>query len=269
MKILQEHLNNIANTLSSYYELTSISTHNGNTGTVREYITKHFLNINLPSSVGYSGGELFDSNDTRSGQVDIAVYQSNLPKLNIGEGINLLPVDSVLAVIECKSSLTTGDMEASSNQLKIALDSCKKIKSLQRLNAVGIGKSYFEEKGVGEIVSSGDVIEGNLTAHKKTPYMIFAFKGPSKSTLEQKLWEYQSLNNLTLDDMPEIITVLDKGYYLVKNNGWLLQKVPGNIHWSSPEEDKSTLIGMYTYLMKIIEANGMSKDLFPLTQYLR
>ncbi|OOE47366.1 DUF6602 domain-containing protein [Salinivibrio kushneri] len=269
MKILQEHLNNIANTLSAQHQATSISKHGGNTGTAREYIIKNFLNLNLPSSVSYSGGELFDSNDDRSGQIDIAIFQNDLPKLHIEENINLLPVDSALAVIECKSSLTTGDMETSNNQLKIALDSCKKVKSLQRLNTVGIGKSYFKEKGISEVVNSGDLFDGNLTAHIKTPYMIFTFEGPDKSLLQKKLFEYQTKNDISLDDMPEVITVLDKGYYLVKNNGWLIQQVPGNVHWSSPQQDRSTLIGMYMYLMKIIEANGMSKDLFPLIDYLR
>ena len=255
MKKLRKHLDNLCETLSKYYDLTSISSHSGNIGFSRELISKHFLSINLPSSVVFSGGEIFDSDDNISGQIDLIIYPRSAPSLNIAEGINLIPVDAVLAVIECKSNLTTGSMEEGSSHLKLSLDACKKVKLLKRINHIGAGVP-------------GEIVEGNLTAHTNTPYMIFAFDGPEEKTLREKLYDYQKVNNLSLEMMPEVITVLSKGYYLVQNNGWYIRKVSENVHWSKPSEDGMTLVGMYMYLMKIIESHGMSNKALPMTKYL-
>ena len=76
-------------------------------------------------------------------------------------------------------------------------------------------------------------------------------------------------NNIDLDDMPDVITILDRGYYLVKNNGFLIRKVPGHVHYSRGESENSALLGFYIYLVKIAESQKLSKNFFPLGEYLK
>ncbi|WP_434340209.1 DUF6602 domain-containing protein [Motilimonas cestriensis] len=272
MKLIQKHLNNIVETLNSYYGLTSISGHSGNLGTSRELIIKHFLESNLPSSLDFTSGEVFDSSDERSGQLDIIIHNSTSMKLNLASNIDLLPVDNVIATIECKSNLQTGSMLSTGrNALKTSLDACVRLKALNRINPIGIDKQYCSDKGFPE--NMADLLfdkSGFTSSLASTPYMIIAFKGPSEKKLRECLWQYMKLNNVPLDSMPNVITILDKGYYLVKNDGFYIPHVKdGNVHWSTVEDKKSSLLGCYMYLMKLSEATRFSHNFFPVSSYLR
>ncbi|WP_163576442.1 DUF6602 domain-containing protein [Halomonas faecis] len=272
MKIIQKHLNNIQSTLKSYYDLTSISGHSGNLGTSRELIIKHFLESNLPSFLDFTSGEVFDSSDNRSGQLDIIIHAASSMKLNIASNIDLLPVDNVLAVIECKSKLQTGSMlDGGKSALKMSLDACVKLKRLDRINPIGMDKQYLAYNKLPE--NTPDILfekSGLNPTQRLTPYMITAFKGPSEEKLRSCLWEYMKHNQLSIDLMPNVITVLDKGFYLVKNDGFYIPYVKdGNVHWSTMKEKSNTLLGCYMYLMKLSEAMRFSHNFFPVSEYLK
>ena len=260
MKLIQKHLNNICSSLNEYYNLSSISNHSGNIGFSRELITKHFLCSNLPSNLDFTSGEIFDSDDERSGQIDIIIHPKSSIKLNIATGIDLVPIDSVLAAIECKSSLKAP-------QLKLALDSCVRVKRMNRINPIGIDDGYLTKNNIPKLATDLLEITGMLSAQNKTPYMIFSFKGPTEKTLRNNLLKYMENNNVSLDCMPNLITILDRNYYLVKNDGFFIKKIPGNIHWSAPPQ-QSTLLGMYMYLIKLAEAQSLSENFFPVHKYL-
>ena len=269
MKLLQQHIHNISESMSSRLQIASIASHSGNIGTARELVVKDLLKDNLPSNIEISTGEAFDSNDKKSGQLDIIVHSTNIPKLTIQDNIKILPIDGIICAIECKSNLTTGSMAEGSSHLKLALDSCVKLKSLKRINPVGIGNDYLRDKGLINHVTTHDLIDGMALALHKTPFMIFAIDGPSPETLREKLFEYQQKNDIDLESMPDVITVLSKKYYLTKNNGWLSPKVPGNVHWSHGASPKSTILGMYLYLSKLIESELFRHKFFPITDYIR
>lgn len=272
MKLIQAHLNNIQSTLGSYFDLTSISGHSGNLGTARELIVKHFLEANLPSSLDFTSGEVFDSADNRSGQLDIVIHTSNSMKLNLASNIDLLPVDNVISVIDCKSNLQTGSMSSSGrNALKTSLDACVKLKKLNRINPIGIDKQYCVDKNMPENLAELLFKDSGLASSlPSTPYMIIAFKGPSEEKLRDCLWKYMQENSITLDQMPNVITVLDKNYYLVKNDGFYIPFVKeGGVHWSAIKDKKSTLLGCYMYLVKLSEATRLSHNYFPISEYLK
>lgn len=270
MKVIQKHLNNINSTLNEFYKLTSISNHSGSLGTARELIIKYFLESNLPSSIDFTSGEVFDSKDNRSGQLDIIIHKSTSMKLNIANGIDLLPVDNVVATVECKSDLKAGSMKKNGRSpLKLALDACVKVKQLERINPLGIDSGYLKNNKMPDNMPLILLEQtGLLSTVDKTPYMIVAFKGPTEKKLREALWEYMVENSIDLDLMPNVITVLNQGYYLVKNDGFFMKKVKGGVHWSSPSEGNSTLIGMYMYLMKLSEATSLSNNYFPVKEYM-
>lgn len=273
MKLIQQHLKNIESTLASYYDLTSISGHSGNLGVSRELVIKHFLSNNLSSNLDFTSGEIFDSSDNLSGQLDIIIHQASTMKLNIAHEIDLVPVDCVKAIIECKSNLQTGSMKKPGrSSLKSALDSCVRVKKLNRINPVGIDKQYLKNNKMPENMPKLLFDKTGLTSTlNDTPYLILAFKGPTENKLRECLYKYMNENSVSLEKMPNMITVLgSKGYSLVQNDGFYMRKVEKsrNVHWSRLTDGGSSLVGMYMYLMKLSEAGELSQNLFPMKEYI-
>lgn len=251
MRILIEHLKNVAITLRKHGEQCGIAEHGDNSGRAREGLTRLFLQKHLPESVSFLTGELFDQRDSRSGQIDVIVHPFGSPRLNLISDINLVFADAALAAIEVKSNLTTAKL-GSPSHLKAALDSCVKIKSLTRSVSIQLVKSC-----------------GGITL-SKIPVLIFAFEGPTADTLRAKLGEYQSAAAIPLDLMPDLITVLSRDYYLVQNNGWLIDPVTEEgVLWSQNSQPEAVLLGMYSYLTFIIEAYSTMPRLTPFSEYLR
>lgn len=246
MRLIVEHLRNVASTLREYAVQAGLANHGDNIGGAREGIAQFFLSQNLPGSVDFVTGEIFDANDERSGQVDLIIYPKTSPRLNLHGVINLVLSDSVIAAIEAKSSLTTANLGTSCH-LWSALESCIAVKRLRRLHP----------------------ISGNVDL-PTTPFLIFAFNGPTKETLEAKLHEYRLHNNIAMELMPDMITVLSRDYYLVQNNGWHFPRVDNpRVFYSSNTEPEATLTGMYSYLTKLIEASQQLPRPTPFSEYLR
>lgn len=269
MKLIQKHLKHYETSLASNFTLSSITTHGSSKGSAREIVIKDFLNTNLPSNLDITSGQIFDSKDNISSQVDIIIYSKHSLKLNFGKEQDMVPIDSTLALIECKSSLKTGSMTDGNINLKTTLDACVKSKGLIRINPIGIDDGYLTQGNIPDVLRQ--LVEketGMCATMKKTPFLIFAFDGPKESALRESLYEYMMEYNVGLDDMPDLITVLNKGYYLVKNNGFLIRKAPRNVHYSAGVKESGALLGFYLYLVKIAESQKLSKNFFPLQQYL-
>ena len=115
MKLLLEHLKNNKEALLTYSDVISIAKHAVNLGTARESLIANFLKQNLPEYISYHTGEVFDSVDNRSGQIDIVLHPITAPKINLYNAINIFPSESVLAAIEIKSNLTTGKKSGAQN----------------------------------------------------------------------------------------------------------------------------------------------------------
>ena len=72
--------------------------------------------------------------------------------------------------------------------------------------------------------------------------------------LLKKLNEYSNIVQVEKDEYwPEVITVIDRGYHIIKDNGWFKAPTKGyyTLHNNDPSE---CLLGLYTYLTLIIEA---------------
>lgn len=269
MKYIQEHLRNCVASLRSAFDVSSLTSHGASKGTAREVVVTDFLISNLPSNLDFTVGSIFDSNNSSSGQIDIIIYSKHSLKLSFGKGMDMVPVDSVLALVECKSSLNTGSMVTGSSHLKTALDSCLKAKSLVRINPVGMDEGYLKQQNLPfQSIELLEQTTGMCATLNKTPFLIFSFNGPEEGTLRDSLYGYMRGNGVDLDDMPDVITVLDKGYYLVKNNGFLIRKIPGDVRYSVGNKENGALAGFYLYLMKVAESQRLSKNFFPMEKYI-
>lgn len=244
MKLLLEHLRNNRDALLKYSDVISSAKHSVNLGSARESLIANFLKQNLPEFVSYHTGEVFDRDDKRSGQIDIVLHPITSPKINLHNAISIFPAESVLAALEIKSTLTSG---SKSGSLQEALVSCKKLKELS-------------------IQSSHQCEESFIVDQTTVPFVLFAFKGPKISTLKNHLNK-----NTNPRELPDLIVVLDKGYYLVKHKNWhnAVGKMEDKYRVSDNQE--TVLLGIFEYILGIIEvwSANPKKHSMPIEAYTK
>lgn len=105
-------------------DVTSQIQHQGEKGSSREEILLKYLRNYIPSKYQMNNGVLIDANGTQSRQQDLVIYDSfNSPLLINMDSTKMIPIESVYATIEVKSTLN-----------KIELNKCvKNIKSVKDL----------------------------------------------------------------------------------------------------------------------------------------
>ena len=113
------------------------SGHSLHKGTPREAFIKQFLQSHLPETVSIGTGEIIDCQSLpgqQRNQFDIVIYKKNYPKLDFGGGISGFLIESVIATIEVKSTLTSTELE---NAIKAAKNSKTFIKSVTNTFSTG------------------------------------------------------------------------------------------------------------------------------------
>lgn len=109
-------------------DLSSIIKHPGENGRAREQILTNFLRKILPSKYAVDTGFVIDAVGGISNQIDIIIYRSDYHSvLDVGN-IKYFMVESVVAVIENKASISNV------KSLNQAFDNIKSVKSLDRSN---------------------------------------------------------------------------------------------------------------------------------------
>jgi len=111
-KTFDQLLENAEEQLWLGFRRSEAKTHRGERGASRETALARFLESQLPARFGVTSGEGVDSGERRTGQLDVVIYDRNLtaPLLAEDPG-DLLPAESLLAVIEVKSTLTKAELE--------------------------------------------------------------------------------------------------------------------------------------------------------------
>lgn len=143
--------------------------HSSTVGSAREFLIKRVLRTFLPPIIHIASGKLFDANGNTSRQVDIVVFDSRFPVLEVASGVGLYPIEGVIATIEVKSTLSSkrSVREALENQ-KAVLDLTPytkakegaagfsgRIRQLQ--NETGLGKDEAQRRAVFEWMPAGYV----------------------------------------------------------------------------------------------------------------
>jgi len=87
-----------------------------------------------------------------------------------------------------------------------------------------------------------------------TPCFLVAYKGPTRETILKKLEEYSTVHKISKHEYwPEVITVIDRGYNIVKDDGWFKAPTDG-VYTLHNDYSDECLAGMFTYLTQIVEA---------------
>ena len=233
-RILSQHFEQSLERLKTFSQHARLAEHSDNLGLAREGFIKTFLEENLPSLIDFRSGEILDQNDKRSGQIDIILQSALSPRIHLFGDVQVALADFVLGVIEVKSTLTTAAVDNASH-LKSALDTFRNVKALKRDHKI-----------------TGTRSETTIEL-PNTPCFLFAYTGPTMDTLLTKLGEYGAHNNLTPQEYwPEVIVVLDREYYITRNDDWLFHKKNEDIYLT--HEGKECLVGLFVYICQIIEA---------------
>lgn len=109
-----------------FEEITSEIEHRPTKGDFREDIVKEFLNQYLPENFGITKGVVIDVEGNESKQQDILIYdKSTTPKFLTSETETVLPIESVIAIVEVKSNLNK-------NELNKSLDNIKSVRQMSK-----------------------------------------------------------------------------------------------------------------------------------------
>ena len=238
--------------LSKHFEIVNNGTVKGN---IREGVVHEFLQKNLPTVVDYLTGEIIDCKGARSGQIDIILQSISDPRIQLYKDQHIALCDAVLAVIEVKSTLTTGAPNGESSLVQ-ALNTFKKVKSLYRTVKI---KS----------------ITGDNQDKETIPCILFAYTGPPVETLANALKTYATQYEYKEEEcdrfLPDVIVVLDKGYYAYKEDGWIFERteeiVKGKLLPNKKTEE--TLIGMFVYLCNVIQSWNKNRQYSNYVDYLK
>lgn len=243
-KIILDHLRESRELLIAYGKAVGIANHGVNIGNAREALISNFLSHNLPPSISYCTGEIFDCEKGRSGQIDILLTPNTSPRLFMHGAIHLIPVDTVFAAIEVKSNLTTGKK----SQLSKALINCYKTKELVIANE-----------------------SRHCSPFPSAPFIIFSFSGSSSKKVLENIEQSLSNNSKCLKHAPDIIIVLDKGYYLVKTDGWKYSGATVGSIYKVFTNKEQVLLGFFELLMKLVETLSMNPKTFclPIDRYTK
>ncbi|HCM9719629.1 DUF6602 domain-containing protein [Enterobacter hormaechei] len=114
--MLRAHFNNMEKILSAQGASVAITGHSLHKGTPREEFISKFLKDHLPSNISIGTGEIIDHQskpgDQRN-QYDIVLYRNEYPKISFSETISAFLIESVVATLEIKSTLTYEELKKS------------------------------------------------------------------------------------------------------------------------------------------------------------
>lgn len=136
-----EHFSNVRKALISLYENSKSASHGVVQGALREGFVQTVLRGHLGDALAWSSGQIVTAapENWQSGQLDLIIHRGDSPQIHLHDGfIRLIPSSAAIAVIEVKSNLTTGSMQAGkSSALLHALDSlCDAIRARADLHPI-------------------------------------------------------------------------------------------------------------------------------------
>jgi hypothetical protein len=236
--ILNEYFRRTAESLLAKYRQTSVAGASANLGSAREILLRGFLGQVVPPHLKVESGEIWDSVGGETGQIDVVLSRSDVPRLPIGDpnGISAFIAEGVYAAIEVKSNLSTEEFEGSLGKLR-------RVASLKVLPSV--------------VLSAGPPpLDRPIRA-------VFGFEGATFATLAHVL---EAPGNLGIADL---ICVLNRGTWvrmgLAKLTGFLIAPDATDDLYA-PFDGKALGLAMFYYCLTLGATAFVGRNL-PLGSY--
>ena len=159
---------------------TAFASHRPSLGTNREEIVADFLRNHLPHRYGVGSGLVFNKEGLFSNQADVVLYDALFSRPFYSTSPNsLFPVESVLGLIEVKSSMPPADIRDS-------ISKCSRFKKLAR--------QFSDRVGTPRLADS--------------LFVIWAFDSPSAETFKANYTE--ALSGFPVSEHPDFVVVPSK-----------------------------------------------------------
>jgi hypothetical protein len=171
--------------------------HAGVKGRIREILVRDLFRPLLPYVLGLATGHIVTSENHQSPEQDVVIFDRRiLPPVLFEESLGLLPIESVLATVEVKTTLTA-------TELKDADDKAQRIRTYPYLHGI-------RDDETGELVSHR--VEHVIPC-------IFALGTDLAVTGKTELQRYQELRP-SGDPPIRTICVSGRGYWFFHNAQW-------------------------------------------------
>lgn len=204
--------------------------HNGVKGSAREDLLKDYLRDLLPNKYSISSGIIIDFNQNQSKQQDFIIHDAfNCPSFFKTDSNTILPIESIYATIEIKSTLNY-------DTLKQSVENIESVRKLHKLpNRNIISNDYNEQYPLG---------------------FVFAYSSDySLEQIQMKLFEL----NKSVDGRHQIsiVCVLDKGliFNVYKDNLTNFTIIPTNdtVLARSDSDIENSLYSFYLLMLQYLD----------------
>lgn len=236
----------------SLEEIRASYKHRGDRGSKSEAIFREFLMEYLPPENRVGEGEVIDTNENISTQLDVVITNEYHPYINDLKEPGLFIIEGVACAGEVKTNLN-------SNDISTLIQSCIKYKSLTPLM----------QKGATIFGNKSDI--HRFVEHR--PYFIFAYQSQlTIETIHSKLKNYYSTNNIPVEHQIDGVFCLDRGSIINFGDG------AGSLQYSTMEKKSipginitrvggdEVLLDLMSWLSVSIPKYSLPNS--PLTQYL-
>jgi hypothetical protein len=225
------------------FERAQTKQHSVSRGESRENALSAFLASWLPKRFAVTTGEAIDSGERRTGQLDLVIYDRNLtaPLLAEDSG-DLLPAESLLAVIEVKSQLTSGELATCARAAK----------ALSHLRPYG--KEFVEPRQEGVPADDG---------RHRCQYSIVAFG----TNLSEKDWAEKEWARVTKAVGEAKVSASRIDRVLVLNRGMLVP--PSKTARTMPDGAKGMLRDWFLHMTNFLVREAARRPNFDFQAYGR
>ena len=213
------------------FELAGGLSHNGEKGTFREYFVSEVVRPCIPNHFGISSGIIVDAWGKQSRQTDLIIYDQRMmpPILETGS-TGIIPMDSVMAVLEVKSTLKSSHLSTLVNAAwKLHPDNADGLK-MKAKGTLDNGKSFYPL------------------------YAIFGYQSDADDKDEVERLKEQTGKDL---DFIKLICVLNKGVWS-RRKGVCLSDDP-----------KENMLGFLINFLNKVEKTAQSRGEFLLSDWLK
>jgi hypothetical protein len=256
--VLKAHMDARENALVAISRIPANSGHSLHKGTPREAFVREFLQSHLSENVAVGTGEIIDANSqpgAQRNQYDIVIYRKSYPKLDFGGGISGFLIESVIATVEVKSTLSSTDLEQ-------AIKAAKNAKSLVSNTTTSFMAGYVPPKILNYVVAYDGPAQMQ-TVYNWIP-QIHASLGLAVTDLPQELGQRHQTAAPSIDG----VFVLNKGFIYFDNvpTGLAIDQARAahpNIKWVFADTTSGNLLLLFLFL-QTATANIEGKWLNPI-----
>lgn len=185
-------------------------------GNAREFFISRVLRSVLPPSLHIGTGKIVAHNGMQSNQIDVVVYDSSFPFLEVQPGHGIYFAEGVVAAIEVKSNVDK-------NKLRKSLDNCRSVTRMPpAVMSRNVTMSLADMKP--------QAVSDSPTFRPCTYIFSYQASARTAGTFGKHFDEWWTDNKLNANNIEELPEVIVAGNYLGLSSGrWIKVDVTGEL----------------------------------------